>query len=67
MIKPGRDWTRDQYSPGGTCIDTNFPFRVNVSFVKSEEEPDMLAHLRTVLTQNNCSLTTRKVLFCLLV
>jgi len=27
-----RDWTREDYGPGGNCVDTMFPFQVSASF-----------------------------------
>ena len=27
-----RDWTKEKYGPGSTCVDTTKPFRVKASF-----------------------------------
>jgi len=43
-----RDWTKEQYAPGGNCIDTNKPFEVAVSFPTDKGE---LVAMEVVLTQ----------------
>ena len=55
-----RDWTKEQYSPGGNCVDTSAPFRVNVSF-PIDDRTQELSHIETILSQNGCSIKTRRV------
>ena len=55
-----RDWTKEKYGPGSACVDTTKPFRVKASF---PVDPAMseLDHMLVELSQNGCSITTRKV------
>lgn len=53
-----RDWTKAEYRPGSTCVDTNKPFQVAASFPVDDQ--GVLQALSIVLTQegSTCSLST---------
>ena len=55
-----RDWTKEEYGPGGSCVDTSTPFRVHAAFPQ-DAKTGALAYLKTTLSQNGCSLSTRKI------
>jgi len=44
-----RDWTKEEYGPGATCIDTNRPFEVEIEFPLGANGE--LSALRTRLSQ----------------
>ena len=54
-----RDFTSSEYGPGGSCIDTNSPFRVAASF--PVDENGLLAHMKVTYTQSGCTLSTTKI------
>eukprot|EP00614_Pseudopedinella_elastica_P016702 CAMPEP_0172649294 /NCGR_PEP_ID=MMETSP1068-20121228/241714_1 /TAXON_ID=35684 /ORGANISM="Pseudopedinella elastica, Strain CCMP716" /LENGTH=415 /DNA_ID=CAMNT_0013463643 /DNA_START=71 /DNA_END=1318 /DNA_ORIENTATION=- len=45
-----RDFSKDEYGPGGSCVDTNRPFEVAISF-PLDESRGMLKEIRLVLSQ----------------
>lgn len=53
-----RDWKKEDYGPGGRCIDTTRPFQVAVGFPTNSA--GRLAAMRTTLSQSGkpCTLTT---------
>jgi len=55
-----RDFTGEQYGPGGSCIDTNFPFRVAASF-PVDGSSGRLTHMKVTYTQGGCTLQTRNI------
>ena len=52
--------TKQEYSPGSSCIDTGRPFRVQVAFPVDTATGE-LAHIQATLSQGNCSVQTRRV------
>lgn len=48
-----RDWTKEEYGPGSSCIDTTQPFQVEVSFPVEE---NLLKAMVTKVSQNGCAL-----------
>jgi hypothetical protein len=54
-----RDWTKSEYGLGATCIDTRHPFRVLAEF--PVDIMRNLTHMDVSLTQQNCTLKTRKI------
>lgn len=52
-------WTSTQYSPGGECIDTTWPFDVEVSFPLDEHGHLKAMDLRLSQEGRRCSLTAR--------
>mmetsp|Transcript_13745 Transcript_13745/g.23596 ORF Transcript_13745/g.23596 Transcript_13745/m.23596 type:complete len:328 (-) Transcript_13745:386-1369(-) len=52
-----RDWTKEQYGPGSSCINTNRAFRVEVSFpVKNMNGKVKLEAIITKVSQDGCTL-----------
>jgi len=54
-----RDWSVEQYSPGGSCIDTKLPFEVAVSFPTSSEGILTALELNLSQTGKPCDLKLR--------
>jgi hypothetical protein len=54
-----RDWTSQDYGPGGRCVDTSFPFEVAVSFPVDDQ--GSLAAMEVTLSQKGrpCPLMVR--------
>ena len=52
-----RDWTKEQYGPGSSCINTTNPFRVEVSFpVNNVNGKVKLQAMITKVSQDGCTL-----------
>ncbi|CAK9013428.1 unnamed protein product [Durusdinium trenchii] len=52
-----RDWTKEEYGPGASCIDTTKPFQVEVSFPAYRRRGQMLLRaMVTRVSQNGCTL-----------
>eukprot|EP00438_Fugacium_kawagutii_P022642 Skav224866 [mRNA] locus=scaffold1112:27149:42275:+ [translate_table: standard] len=53
-----RDWTREEYGPGSSCIDTTQPFQVEVSFPVEENQEGkvLMKAMVTKVSQNGCTL-----------
>lgn len=52
-----RDWTKEEYGPHASCIDTTQPFQVEVSFPTENRGGKMLLRaMTTKVSQNGCTL-----------
>jgi len=54
-----REWSQFDYGPGSKCIDTSWPFDVQISFPTDDQ--GVLAAVEVILSQSgrSCNLTTR--------
>jgi len=55
-----RDFTRAEYGPGASCIDTRLPFTVTAVFPRSRDTGN-LAYAKSVLKQGACELHTKQL------
>jgi hypothetical protein len=56
-----RDWSKSEYGPNSKCINTNLPFKATAFFPVDSQNPDLLSHMKVILTQGSCSLKTRDI------
>jgi hypothetical protein len=54
-----RDFTKEEYGPGGSCVDTARPFQITAEFPTGAD--GKLAYIKDILSQDGCSLHTSRV------
>eukprot|EP00930_Biecheleria_cincta_P055709 TRINITY_DN419_c0_g1_i2.p1 TRINITY_DN419_c0_g1~~TRINITY_DN419_c0_g1_i2.p1 ORF type:complete len:418 (+),score=80.71 TRINITY_DN419_c0_g1_i2:92-1345(+) len=52
-----RDWTKEQYGPGGRCIDTRLPFQVEVAFPVDSAGTLRAMDVKLSQSGKNCNLS----------